>query len=947
MAEKETPEQAEARPPSPDLFVSYAREDRRFVERLTQALTERGKKAWVDLENIPASAEWMAEISQAIESSGAVVAVLSPDFCASRVCTEETTRAAVDGKRIIPVLHREVEPDTVPEELAKRNWIMLRDTDDFETGISTLVDALDTDLDHVKTHTALLTKAAEWQTRGEHRNQLLRGGDLAEAEAWLATSQEKDPRPTSLQARYLAASRKASSTRQRRVVVGVTLALVLALLLSAVAVVQRGEAVHQRAEARRQANAALSRGLGAQGLLSLEAEPDLGTLLAVQSYRTDPTTQSLSAMLSVLGTGGSPTRTIQTSSTSLAALSATGDVIATGDDAGDVRTLDISTGASTGPVIHTGQGPVSGIACDSEGDLIASGDDGTVRAWNPQTGETVGQGFPKPAGMAKDAAVSLVPVPDGKSVAVLWHDGSVRFLRTPDLTQVGRVIRVAPAAATAQIRLSPDGGTLAVGDNANLELWDVAHRQLLVELPGKLQEVMSVVFSPDGSEVFAGGGNGTVLAWDTETGKPQPAPRPKAGEVHGLALSPDGKTLATGTTDGVIRLWDAATGKPAGLPLRGHSGSVTDLTFIGDGSYLLSSGHDGTVRYWTTSDAGSLSTTIRDKGWWIAPGAAFLSPTEVISMNWQGLVLIQDPVTGKIEKQFQAGEGVWSSGVYDNTLAFNAGRSGEDAIRLWNLGSPKATPEVLWSTKDGTWSLAVSPTGNFLAASENRDGPIRLWDLRTGEPAGSLMGHSGPSLSLAFTPDGKLLASASKDGTARIWDVSSGAEAGDPLKLGGDTSVPLAVAFSPDGRTLAVGWSVGTTQIVDVATGRAIGAPLHGSESGVLALAFNPDGRTLAAGMNNGTTTLWDVASRKQLGAPIGSGSFVLSVAFSPDGKMLAVGAQGGVLKIWNSILWSRETAPLMSNLCAKVGRNLTTDEWRTYLPDQPYEKTCPQFPAG
>ena len=45
-----------------DVFVSYSRNDRETVVRLTKALEDRGKRCWVDLQYIPPSAEWMAEI---------------------------------------------------------------------------------------------------------------------------------------------------------------------------------------------------------------------------------------------------------------------------------------------------------------------------------------------------------------------------------------------------------------------------------------------------------------------------------------------------------------------------------------------------------------------------------------------------------------------------------------------------------------------------------------------------------------------------------------------------------------------------------------------------------------------------------------------------------------------------------------------------------------------
>ncbi len=40
-----------------DVFISYSRKDKGFAARLHQALTGRQREAWVDLEDIPPTAE--------------------------------------------------------------------------------------------------------------------------------------------------------------------------------------------------------------------------------------------------------------------------------------------------------------------------------------------------------------------------------------------------------------------------------------------------------------------------------------------------------------------------------------------------------------------------------------------------------------------------------------------------------------------------------------------------------------------------------------------------------------------------------------------------------------------------------------------------------------------------------------------------------------------------
>ncbi len=70
--------------------------------------------------------------------------MLSPDSIKSEVCNWEVDHAVKNGKRMIPVVCRDVDYREVRKELASLNWIFFRsDGDDFNAAMKLLLKALD------------------------------------------------------------------------------------------------------------------------------------------------------------------------------------------------------------------------------------------------------------------------------------------------------------------------------------------------------------------------------------------------------------------------------------------------------------------------------------------------------------------------------------------------------------------------------------------------------------------------------------------------------------------------------------------------------------------------------------------------------------------------------------------------------------------------------------
>jgi WD40 repeat protein len=275
---------------------------------------------------------------------------------------------------------------------------------------------------------------------------------------------------------------------------------------------------------------------------------------------------------------------------------------------GNVRLWNTATGDITSRLPGHRRGATS-MAFSPDGGLLATSDDrGTLRLWDTATGQ-------KKETLAK-AATTAAFSPDGSTLATGSSDGAV-ILRDTTTRRKKNVFpdhRSKKASRTdMSLVFGPTGTTLAVtGDFGRVRLLDVTtgRTATILNMPesdstarstGPAREldltnntVESVAFSPDGSTLATGSGDGTVRLWDPATGQLKDT-LTNAGTT--VAFSPDGATLATGSSDGTVRLWDAATGY-ARATFIGHTGYVHSLTFSPNGRTLASGSGDGTVRLW-------------------------------------------------------------------------------------------------------------------------------------------------------------------------------------------------------------------------------------------------------------------------------------------------------------------------------------------------------------
>ncbi len=851
-----------------DVFVSYSRADRDDVVRLTHGLASRGKRAWVDLESIPPSAEWMAEIRSAIDAADGYLVVVSPDLAASKVCADELDHAKQAGKRIVPVLVRPTDPASVPETLASLNWIDATDGS-LEGALDRVVSALDTDLEHVRAHSRLLIKAREWDTKGSDRSLLLRGADLGEAETFLVQGQGKEPAPTTDQARYINASRQAAARRQRSVIAAIAVALVISLGLAGFAVVQRGEAIDQREVAEQQRRLAIeqrdiarSGDLSSSSITELDKDPELSLLLAIEAARIRQTDRSEDALR----------RAVQAANVEL-----------------------IREGDGTKP---------QDMAFGPGGEWVASADVDSIDVWDVETGETI---LEIPTGEGAQALIpwGLAVDPEGRWIAAAGRGGT----RIWDAT-TGELVRTLPAKGIVyQVEFSSSGDRLVAGGDDGARVWDPATGDVTLELGREPSGTYGADMNADGDLIATGHGDGIVRVWDGRTGRLVHELRGHTDLGFFVGFSQHGDRLVSISFDNTARIWDARSGEE--LAVLTHETFVQDAAFVRD-DFVVTADSNGLVQIWSVASGESVSELRGHRNY-----VSFLA----VSPQQDRIVTGSNDETIRV---WRLGPGVSTLDVerpgYQTVAAYRpdgarfltAGYSQQ--VELWDAstGALDARLDLGTSRLSGR-SAVFSPDGSTIAVAAKLDDPdtgisggaLMLLESTTGEVRWRLeeRGNEAPA-SVAFAPDGRLIATMWTDGTGRVHDALDGAEVATyvarhrpQVASNSQVASDSQVVFSPDGRLVALA-DRNDAVLWDPLTGSVSARFRH--DDPVTAIAFSPDGSSLATGSADASIRSWDVETGGLERTLKGHRGDIQSVAFSPNGSFIVSAADDGTARVWN-----------------------------------------------
>ena len=529
--------------------------------------------------------------------------------------------------------------------------------------------------------------------------------------------------------------------------------------------------------------------------------------------------------------------------------------------------------------------------------------------------------------------------PDGKLLASVVR-GSVEVQLRDTQTWRLRPGLGGGAAAKPLVRglaFSPDGRWLATQHPERVVVWDIASRRQVAQFESADSVAQTLAFSPDGRHLVVNGNQGMLLLVALKTDaaggvRLVAEPNWRSARINPRVtpvFSPDGARLAVGLAEGSVAVMSVADPHQITHVAR----AAGALVFDPERAELVAGNPDGSVAAW---ELGALEfarlphpgpasrLALSADGQWLA------------ALDAQRAVRVIDSASRRQVAQFEAAEagttldfsrdGRWLLQTSAHAVTVVDTRNWTEVLR--HRGDDWITGQVML-TPDGGWLLVAAGSHvHRFATGDWRKAPAIEVQARN----------------YFVSPDGQRLATHSEWSFARglgllhpsmtrVWDQASGA----PLAWLSHEAEDFqqTEVFGRRGRAPnATGpWTTATAG-GDVALANAA---LQWPRLNTLAdLRTTPDAVWLASRNARGEA----LADTHLERARRAHGVAAITSAFSADGGWLASAGSDATLR-----LWRLPTAELTAEACARIARNLTPEEWKLHLGDDPYQRTCPDAP--
>ena len=260
-----------------------------------------------------------------------------------------------------------------------------------------------------------------------------------------------------------------------------------------------------------------------------------------------------------------------------------------------------------------------------------------------------------------------------------------------------------------------------------------------------------------------------------------------------MAWAPDGNAVAVGGGEG--RLYLVSADGSATRQFGEHAPGVLELAWQPRGAALASSGQDGAVRWWNPLDAATAPRVLARAARWPA-GLSWRADGKSLAFA-QGKDLLLFDAQGEPAGQL-AGHGAALTQVAwrgrDELVA-----AGNGALFVDRVDGATIEQFVLEGTP---LTLALSPD-NKVVANGLADGTVNFRYLNSRKRS-RMSGYAGKVDQSSWSTNSRWLATASTGASSIVvWDFSGkGPEGSDPLQLNGHEERIEALAFQSNGALL-------------------------------------------------------------------------------------------------------------------------------------------------
>ena len=260
------------------------------------------------------------------------------------------------------------------------------------------------------------------------------------------------------------------------------------------------------------------------------------------------------------------------------------------------------------------------------------------------------------------------------------------------------------------------------------------------------------------------------------------------------------------------------------------------------------------------------------------------------------------------------------------------------AVQIFNLKNGSAKPVVVSGLRGATNDIEFLPDNSGFLVSKS-DKTISIVNQVTGK-ASLLVGLPYELKAITVSPDGKSVAGGTWSGELVLIDIQSKKV---EVVFKDSASQILSVRFSPDGKKLAFGTyepreKRGLVKMFNMATRTKDDRQFTGHKAGIYDIEFSPDGKLLASAGSDKRLQMWVLDFPEDL--PIvmeNNNGFIWDIAFAKGSDYLIAACHESEIRVWPT-----NPTLLASQVCPKLTRNMTLEEWSRYVGKEiEYETTC------